>query len=100
MLRFNRFDDITPVQRFVELPTDFAGRRLAGSGRLAGALHTLGYFSTEVCLGSPPRRFDLIVDTGSSITAVPCSSCRQCGEHICGSAGRGPAASRSSAGVA
>jgi len=67
---------------------DASGRRLSSGGVLGGALHTLGYFSTEVCLGSPPRKFDLIVDTGSSITAVPCSSCRSCGEHMCGSSGR------------
>ncbi len=64
------------------------GRRLTSSGRLAGALHTLGYYSTDVCLGSPPRCFDLIIDTGSSVMAVPCSSCRQCGAHRCGAAGR------------
>jgi hypothetical protein len=55
---------------------------------LSGALHTLGYYSTDVCLGSPPRCFDLIVDTGSSITAVPCSTCQKCGQHRCGSSGR------------
>ncbi len=63
------------------------GRRLYADGRLSGALHTLGYYSTDVCLGSPGRRFDLIVDTGSSITAVPCSTCRQCGAHRCGRTG-------------
>ena len=42
------------------------GRRLA----LSGELHTLGYYSTIVCLGSPGQPYDLIVDTGSSITAV------------------------------
>ena len=55
---------------------------------LTGALHTLGYYSTDVCLGTPPRRYDLIVDTGSSITAVPCSTCATCGEHVCGRSGR------------
>ena len=53
------------------------------------ALHALPrQYSTEVCLGSPGRRFDLIVDTGSSITAVPCSSCKQCGKHHCGKTNR------------
>ena len=42
------------------------GRRLA----LSGELHTLGYYSTIVCLGDPGQPYDLIVDTGSSITAV------------------------------
>ena len=44
-------------------------------------------YSTDVCLGNPGRRFDLIVDTGSSITAVPCSTCKQCGVHHCGRTG-------------
>ena len=70
------------------------GRALAQNGMLSGALHTLGYFSADVCLGSPPRRYDLIVDTGSSLTAVPCKKCRNCGKHICGESGRfDPAAS-------
>ena len=41
-----------------------------------------------MCLGDPGRRFDLIVDTGSSITAVPCSTCKRCGTHRCGNNGR------------
>ena len=41
-----------------------------------------------MCLGSPGRRFDLIIDTGSSITAVPCSTCKSCGHHRCGRATR------------
>ena len=44
-------------------------------------------YSTDVCLGNPGRKFDLIIDTGSSITAVPCSTCRQCGTHHCGRTG-------------
>ena len=64
------------------------GRRLASGGILAGALHTIGYYATDVCVGSPPRRYELIIDTGSSLTAVPCASCRTCGDHACGKAGR------------
>ena len=70
-----------------EIRYDMHGRRLKSNGVLSGALHTLGYYSTDVCLGNPGRRFDLIVDTGSSITAVPCSTCRQCGTHRCGRTG-------------
>ena len=44
-------------------------------------------YSTDVCLGNPGRRFDLIIDTGSSITAVPCSTCKKCGPHRCGRTG-------------
>ncbi|KAG0559873.1 hypothetical protein KC19_10G135800 [Ceratodon purpureus] len=34
-----------------------------------------------VYIGSPPQSFALIVDTGSTITYVPCSSCSHCGTH-------------------
>ena len=82
-LTYTAFDE--PLPRHELVPD---GRRLAASGGiLTGALHTLGYYSTDVCLGVPGKRYDLIIDTGSSITAVPCSGCRQCGSHKCGAAG-------------
>ena len=88
MLRFHQLPDVGRLPRD-ELPAAVAGRRRLGStGVLSGVLHTLGYFSTEVCLGTPAKRYDLIVDTGSSITAVPCASCRACGTHQCGVRGR------------
>ncbi|XP_040992292.1 aspartic proteinase 36-like isoform X3 [Juglans microcarpa x Juglans regia] len=40
-----------------------------------------GYYTTRLWIGTPPQRFALIVDTGSTITYVPCSSCQQCGTH-------------------
>ena len=46
---------------------------------LQGNLHTLGYFSATLCVGTPLRKFDLIVDTGSALTAFPCESCTHCG---------------------
>lgn len=30
---------------------------------------------------TPPQSFALIVDTGSTVTYVPCSTCEQCGRH-------------------
>lgn len=51
---------------------------------LHAALHgnlKLGYFSTIVGFGTPAQHFELIVDTGSGITAVPCAGCTQCGNH-------------------
>lgn len=57
-------------------------RRLDAKGwELEGNLHTLGYFSADICIGSPQRKFDLIVDTGSSLTALPCTNCGHCGRH-------------------
>ena len=69
------------------------GRRLGATstleaGVLSGRLQTLGYFAAQLCLGTPPRRFELVVDTGSAITSVPCQSCNVCGLHRCGISGR------------
>ena len=96
MLRYTQLAEPAELLPRVEVPR-LPGRRLRSGGVLQGALHTLGYYSTDVCLGTPPRCFDLIIDTGSSITAVPCASCRQCGTHHCGTAGRFNAAASSSA---
>ena len=81
VLRYTALPDLLPRHELAP------GRRLGSGGVLSGALHTLGYYSTDVCLGSPGRHYDLIIDTGSSITAVPCSGCQQCGTHHCGRAG-------------
>ena len=57
-------------------------RRLTPAGlEMDGNLNTLGYFSAEVCVGSPPKSFDLIIDTGSALTAFPCADCPHCGAH-------------------
>ncbi|KAK9061889.1 hypothetical protein SSX86_019073 [Deinandra increscens subsp. villosa] len=40
-----------------------------------------GYYTTRLWVGSPPQKFALIVDTGSTVTYVPCSTCEQCGKH-------------------
>ncbi|XP_004244902.1 aspartic proteinase 36-like [Solanum lycopersicum] len=40
-----------------------------------------GYYTTRLWIGTPPQRFALIVDTGSTVTYVPCSTCEQCGNH-------------------
>lgn len=39
------------------------------------------YYTTRLWMGTPPQRFALIVDTGSTVTYVPCSTCEQCGNH-------------------
>lgn len=44
-------------------------------------LLTKGYYTCRLWIGSPPQEFALIVDTGSTVTYVPCSSCTQCGIH-------------------
>ncbi|PIN24030.1 Aspartyl protease [Handroanthus impetiginosus] len=40
-----------------------------------------GYYTTRLWIGTPPQRFALIVDTGSTVTYVPCSTCERCGKH-------------------
>ncbi|OMO78854.1 hypothetical protein CCACVL1_14084 [Corchorus capsularis] len=49
--------------------------------RLYDDLLSNGYYTTRLYIGTPPQEFALIVDTGSTVTYVPCSSCAQCGKH-------------------
>ena len=60
-----------------------AGRRLSGrySERLSGDVALSGYYTAELRIGTPPQSFNVIVDTGSSVTAVPCTGCSRCGKH-------------------
>lgn len=45
-----------------------------------GALyHGYGTHYADVWVGTPPQRQTVIVDTGSSLTAFPCSGCQDCG---------------------
>ena len=49
---------------------------------LHGSVKEHGYYYADVDLGTPPRRFQLIVDTGSTLTYVPCVDCgAACGAH-------------------
>lgn len=49
-----------------------------------GKLLWCRYYTTRLWIGTPPQRFALIVDTGSTVTYVPCSTCEQCGKHQVG----------------
>ncbi|KAF6251742.1 aspartic peptidase domain-containing protein [Scenedesmus sp. NREL 46B-D3] len=59
------------------------GRSLMRSGitPVLGAIRE-GYFYAQLGLGTPPRNFSTIIDTGSTITYVPCASCAHCGVHM------------------
>ena len=59
------------------------GRQLASvpGAEVRGNLNVLGYFSAELCIGTPQRRFDMIVDTGSTHAVLPCADCTRCGQH-------------------
>lgn len=39
------------------------------------------YFYATLSLGSPARRFSTIIDTGSTMTYIPCADCKHCGHH-------------------
>ncbi|KAK9269997.1 hypothetical protein L1049_025570 [Liquidambar formosana] len=49
--------------------------------RLHDDLLRNGYYTTRLWIGTPPQEFALIVDTGSTVTYVPCSNCKHCGIH-------------------
>ncbi|KAJ4963435.1 hypothetical protein NE237_023374 [Protea cynaroides] len=49
--------------------------------RLYDDLLLNGYYTTRLLIGTPPQEFALIVDSGSTVTYVPCSTCEQCGKH-------------------
>jgi len=58
-------------------------RALLGSSLLplGGSIHGQGYYYATLHLGTPPRPFQVIIDTGSTMTYVPCSTCSHCGKH-------------------
>ncbi|XP_042452749.1 aspartic proteinase nepenthesin-2-like [Zingiber officinale] len=61
----------------------FLSRQFSANARmrLYDDLLTNGYYTTRLFIGSPPQKFALIVDSGSTVTYVPCSTCEQCGNH-------------------
>ncbi|KAI8468694.1 MAG: aspartic peptidase domain-containing protein [Monoraphidium minutum] len=59
-------------------PGDASKRMLREAAFEVDGSTRLGYYTAPFQLGSPPRRFDLILDTGSSVTTVPCQKCN-CG---------------------
>lgn len=70
----------------------YAQRRLQGhvdmsnkdvqEGVLEGNTMPLGYYYTRVHIGTPGQIFTVIVDTGSSLLAIPCRGCSRCGKHM------------------
>ncbi|XP_057973921.1 aspartic proteinase 36 [Malania oleifera] len=72
-----------------DIAGDFRQRKLQNSGhhkpnarmRLYDDLLANGYYTTRLWIGKPPQKFALIVDTGSTVTYVPCFNCEKCGRH-------------------
>ncbi|CAA6655235.1 unnamed protein product [Spirodela intermedia] len=56
-------------------------RKQSARTRLYDDLLSNGYYTTRLLIGTPPQEFALIVDSGSTVTYVPCSTCEQCGKH-------------------
>lgn len=48
---------------------------------LCGILGVWRYYTTRLWIGTPPQEFALIVDSGSTVTYVPCFTCKHCGNH-------------------
>jgi len=48
---------------------------------LHGSVQEHGYYYADVALGTPPKQFQVIIDTGSTATYVPCAGCTACGIH-------------------
>ncbi|KAL6222645.1 hypothetical protein ACLB2K_006037 [Fragaria x ananassa] len=81
----------TPDSSSSSSPTTFNSRRhLQGSESpqrpnarmsLYDDLLRNGYYTTRLWIGTPPQMFALIVDTGNTVTYVPCASCQQYGRH-------------------
>lgn len=40
---------------------------------------SLGYYYANIYLGTPPQKQSFIIDTGSTLFAIPCNMCTSCG---------------------
>jgi hypothetical protein len=47
-----------------------------------GSFEDLGYYYVDIFVGTPPQHATVIFDTGSGLTAFPCTGCADCGKHI------------------
>lgn len=79
--RTREYDDPNEV---ISIPTSWSTPGLTRTLYNTGALYQgYGTHYIDLWIGSPtPQRQTVIVDTGSSITAFPCSGCDDCGNNI------------------
>lgn len=74
-------------RRILESPGESSGAPENGASTfpLHGSVKEHGYYYANIALGDPsPRTFQVIVDTGSTLTYVPCATCAKCGTHTGG----------------
>eukprot|EP00892_Ulva_mutabilis_P012167 jgi/Ulvmu1/9322/UM050_0071.1 len=69
------------LQPGVQLQRDKARELRSSSALPLDGSVDVGYFYTEIQLGTPPQTFSVIPDTGSALTYVPCRGCDSCGKH-------------------
>lgn len=68
-------------RRFLQGHVDMSNKAVQ-EGILEGNTMPLGYYYTRVHVGTPGQIFTVIVDTGSSLLAIPCRGCSRCGKHM------------------
>ena len=49
---------------------------------MEGGFMTIGSYYVSLAVGSPPQNFNLLLDTGSSNTALPAQGCASCNTSI------------------
>eukprot|EP00984_Skeletonema_dohrnii_P009610 scaffold3677_cov94-Skeletonema_dohrnii-CCMP3373.AAC.4 len=73
---------LTPDMKVVDARNRHLVDDNEGSIYETGALYQgYGTHYIDLWVGTPPQRQTVIVDTGSSITAFPCSGCDHCGDN-------------------
>jgi hypothetical protein len=78
----NDWNDYDGLSNDKDRPQNYQNRRRtqAESAQEVGALYQgYGTHYADLWCGTPPQRQTVIVDTGSSVTAFPCSGCTGCG---------------------
>lgn len=71
-----------PAELVPDRPRQYQGRRQLQSGDptpVAELFQGYGTHYADLWCGTPPQRQTVIVDTGSGVTAFPCSGCSNCG---------------------